>query len=262
MDRVVRALGAGKTIVDGFGTAGLVEYLIFELADADVRHHLAMVGVFDLAWILRSLHHTATGLKQLHSAHIAHQDLKPSNVLVYEKRLSKIADLGCASYRGAPTRIDGFPIAGDPTYAPPEHFFNHLDPDWRRRRLGGDLYLLGSMAMFFFLGEGTTPLLFSRMQPAHLPNYWGGTYEEVLPFVRNSLGEILALLRVEIESRTDRYARFFNNPLLAAISQLCEPDLDLRGHPADRRANQFSLERYVSLFDCTASRAEYFLRRG
>lgn len=54
-----------------------VDYLIFELADGDVRSHLDAMPAFDAAFLLRTLHHVATGLQQLHRAQIAHQDLNP-----------------------------------------------------------------------------------------------------------------------------------------------------------------------------------------
>jgi hypothetical protein len=41
-----------------------VPYLILELADADVRTLVRVSKRFDLAWLLRSLHHVATGLNR------------------------------------------------------------------------------------------------------------------------------------------------------------------------------------------------------
>src|SRR5579884_2655268 len=91
MDRVVVALEDGAVKVDN-GVFGTVNYLIFEPADGDVRKHLAAATAIELRWILRCLHHIATGLHQLHSSHVAHQDTKPSNVLVFEGIVSKVAD--------------------------------------------------------------------------------------------------------------------------------------------------------------------------
>src|SRR6185437_7605631 len=100
MDRVVRAIGDGNVRTTATSGGGVVQYLIFELADRDVRLQLSLSSKVDLAWKLRSLHHIATGLMQLHSAGIAHQDLKPSNVLVFEGKTSKVSDLGRAAYQG------------------------------------------------------------------------------------------------------------------------------------------------------------------
>jgi serine/threonine protein kinase len=96
LDRVVRAITSGTITINEPSANGVVEYLIFELADGDVRSHLRFSADFDLAWRLRCLHHIATGLKQLHGCGIAHQDLKPSNVLVFAGTTSKLSDLaGC-----------------------------------------------------------------------------------------------------------------------------------------------------------------------
>ncbi len=140
-DRVVSALADGKVTVAG----EVVQYIIFELADGDLHDHADVLTELDIAWILRSLHHVATGIRQLHSQDIAHQDVKPSNVLVFNRDVSKLADLGRSARRGAHAPHDSLTIAGDATYAPPELLYGYLLPDWSARRLGCDLYLLGSM---------------------------------------------------------------------------------------------------------------------
>jgi eukaryotic-like serine/threonine-protein kinase len=82
--RVVVPLADGWVKVPGnFGDLCNVAYLIFELATGDIRNEVANWQKFDLAWVLRSLHHSAVGLQELHLLGIAHQDLKPSNVLVF-----------------------------------------------------------------------------------------------------------------------------------------------------------------------------------
>jgi serine/threonine protein kinase len=123
MDRVVAAIEDGSVLV-GDGTRGVFDkvfYLIFERAEnGDIRRHLAIAAQVELAWKLRCLHHIATGLYQLHSAGVAHQDIKPSNVLVFSSDESKVADLGCASRKGLTCPRDDLTFAGDPSYAPPE----------------------------------------------------------------------------------------------------------------------------------------------
>lgn len=146
MDRVVAAIDDGKIDADKSVPGSVpgsvpVPYLIFEWADRDLRSQIGAVANIDLAWKLRSLHHMATGLRQLHNNAIAHQDLKPSNVLVFDNSISKIADVGCASKRGAVCPRDGLNFAGGPAYAPPELFYGYLDPEWSTRRLGCDAYL-------------------------------------------------------------------------------------------------------------------------
>lgn len=120
LSRVVRVLDAG-TIPSESDAAGVVQYLIFELADRDVRAHVhRLIGDFDIAWALRTAHHVAAGLRQLHSIGVAHQDIKPSNILVFDGKHSKLADLGRSSDRGSASPHDQLACAGDKTYAPPE----------------------------------------------------------------------------------------------------------------------------------------------
>src|SRR5690606_38946951 len=91
--KVSRLLDSGNENFSGHLIKN-VYYLIFELADGDVREHINFSDSIDIAWKLRSLHNIVTGINQLHSIDIAHQDIKPSNVFVYDKLTSKLGDLG------------------------------------------------------------------------------------------------------------------------------------------------------------------------
>jgi len=119
LDRVVTAVSSGTYKFPGGGDLDVVEYLIFELAQCDVRRQMDSARRLELAWSLRALHHIATGLHQLHRQGIAHQDLKPSNVLVFQSDVNKIGDLGRAACRGLEPPHHDYSCAGDLTYAPP-----------------------------------------------------------------------------------------------------------------------------------------------
>ncbi len=120
LDRVVIALAEGRVDVEEAPSPSVVQYLIFELADGDIRSQAIQSRRFELAWRSRSLHHISTGLLQLHGSRVAHQDLKPSNVLVFGSNSSKIADVGRASSETRESPFDELPVAGDLNYAPPE----------------------------------------------------------------------------------------------------------------------------------------------
>jgi eukaryotic-like serine/threonine-protein kinase len=250
MDRVVIALEDGSVQVDP-GPFGEVNYLIFEQAQSDVRTHLALFQDLNLIWILKCLHHIATGLYQLHSAKVAHQDLKPSNVLVFDANLSKIADLGCASIQGTVCPRDDFEFAGDSTYAPPELLYGSLDLDWGRRRQAADVYHLGSMVTFLFGGTSMTAMILANMPADHLYTVWAGTYSEVLAEIRNAFDIALEEFSRNVPGEQLRKA------LREAVSQLCDPEPTRRGHPSNRQgfANPYSLERYVNLFNLLSQRA-------
>lgn len=254
LDRVVRSTGDGRVKVDE-SQLGLVDYLIFETADGDLRTQLSAMNRVEDAWKLRALHHMATGLNQLHSEGIAHQDLKPSNALVFGGKEVKIADLGCASLRGTVSPRDHHPFPGDPIYAPPELLYGYLEPEWTMRRLGCDAYLLGSMIVFLFAGTSATGLLYSELSPEHRWRKWSGTYADVLPYVREAFGRALERFGSAIGNATLR------PELQTLVRYLCEPDVSLRGHPLNRRGfvSRLSLERFISKLNLLAFRAEFAL---
>ena len=248
LDHVVLAIADGTVRVSGEP----VQYLILELAEGDVRSQADKAARFDTAWILRALHHVAVGSSQSHREGMAHQDVKPSNILAFDGgKTSKLGDLGRAAYQGHTPPHEILNIAGDPAYAPPELLYRYVDPDWNRRRLGCDAYLLGSMVVFFFTGVGMTALLRKELHPSHAWDRWAGDFDSVLPYVRDAFERATALVRQQVPDE-------LKDEIILTIRELCEPDVRLRGHPRSRaqRGNQFSLERYVSRFDLLARRAE------
>lgn len=256
MTRVVLAVDDGTVVVDPNSQVGRVQYLILERADGDVRSYIQTSDSFDLAWRLRSLHHVATGLAQLHQQTIAHQDLKPSNVMVFHGSESKIGDLGRASLKGLLPPHEGYEIAGDPSYAPPELLYGHIPPDWNERRLGCDAYLLGSMVVFLFTGVSMNAALAAQLHPAQFPANWAGSFEEVMPFLRDAFSRALEVIKESMPPSV-------RTELLGVVRQLCEPDPSRRGHPKDlgRSTGRYSLVRFVSVLNLLASKAELGLAR-
>lgn len=246
LNRIVTAIEGGNI---GASPGDLVLYLIFELADGDIRQLLASAQKVNLAWQLRVLHQIATGIRQLHSQSIAHQDIKPSNVLLFNTSGSKLADLGRAAAEGLKPPHEDYEVAGDRTYAPLELLYHHIPPDWRRRRYGCDAYLLGSMIAYMFTGLGTTALVISELDLRLRPGQWAGTYEDVLPAIRDAFSKVLVNFKRSVPS-------CLRDELVSSVRSLCDPDPALRGHPKNHTGNQLSLERYITEFDLFASRAE------
>jgi len=255
LSRVVQSRGHGEVQAQGPRGVERVNYLVFEIADGDVRDALDAAEQLDDAWKLRMLHHAATGTRQLHDNGVAHQDLKPSNVLVFGGIASKVADLGCASVQGTASPRDNEEIAGDWTYAPPELLYGELSSDWRVRRFACDLYQLGSLAVFLFTGQNVTSLLMSCLAKEHRPGQWGDGYLEVLPFIRAAYDEVMEEFAASCPTSV-------RDELVQRVRELCDPDVALRGHPLNRagRGNPYSLERYVASFDLLAGKVEVHLR--
>lgn len=257
LSRVITALEEGEYQVPNHAL-GRVQYLIFERADGDVRRYLDTARQFDLSWVLRTLHHVAVGLFQMHREGMVHQDVKPSNVLTFDAgESSKVGDLGRSSRQGYEGPFDGNRIAGDPQYAPPELLYGSVPKEWGARRIGCDVYHLGSMAVFMFARMAMTPMLMEKLAPDLRWNAWGGApYEEVLPHLRAALEDCMEDLR---ETMTNPYC----DDIVEIVRRLCDPDPQLRGHPKYRaKDGVLALERYVARFDLLARRAEYALKKS
>lgn len=247
LDRVVRAIEDGTVTVDGLP----VPYLIFEMADRDIRGHMDLAKKLDLAWTLRMLHHVAVGLSQLHGVGVAHQDLKPSNVLVFERLIFKLADLGRSAHADFNPPHADFVVPGAIAYAPPELRYGYTHPDFRQRRYGADAFLLGNIILFAFTRLTLPNIIFSFLAPEHMPFVFKGTYDEVLPYLQAAFNVGLSSVEKDIpeEVRSD---------IVLMLRQLGEPDLSKRGHPLSRflSGNTFSLERYITILDRLAYKAE------
>jgi serine/threonine protein kinase len=242
MSRIVRAIDGGKTSVNG----QTVEYLIFEEAKGgDIRKYLESTAQFNLVWTLTCAHNVCVGVQQLHNASIAHQDLKPSNILHFPEEGEKLADLGRAWHKSKFSPYDALDFAGDLGYAPPELLYRYLDPDESDRRFGADFYLVGSLILFLFTGLRASQILVSALNPVHGPRAWRGTYDDVLPYLKHAFADNLVMVSAQFPDATLR------TEMIDVLGQMCDPDVRTRGDKAHRAkyGSRFVLQRFVSRFD-------------
>jgi len=221
MDRIVRAIDSGE--YDEPSDPYFVPYLVFEFSEeGDVRRHKRMSDP-DLVWRLRIFHGICVGVRQLHGRHIAHQDLKPSNVLVFDRDVSKIGDLGRCTLKGS--KVDDPAHCGDLDYTPIELHYAHYYPDWDVRRKGADLYMLGGLLAFLVANVHIFGLVLSKLPGKYHPRNWGAArYSEALPAVRaatyDAIAEIVAAVPAELQGE-----------IRDLLCWLCDPEPQLRGHP-------------------------------
>jgi eukaryotic-like serine/threonine-protein kinase len=257
MSNVVLAIDDGYVEIPHMGSMeGRVHYLIFEKADGDVRVQVDTRFRHDYLWSMSVAKDVTLGLWQVHKEMIAHQDLKPSNVLVYSNQKFKISDFGRASRRGQPALHDQFIIPGDSTYAPPELIYGYTLPEFNARRLGADLYMLGNLITFLFSGSNLTATILQRLALEHHPDNWSGSYVEVFPY-------LVRAYQLAINDVTKQIHATVRKDITRIILELTDPDISRRGTPKQRgKSDQYSLERYVSQLDRISKEAQVKARIG
>lgn len=249
LKNVALAINHGDITVPGMtAMEGRVYYLIFETAIGDLRTQIDDAQALDVYHCMLALQHACLGLWQLHRETIAHQDLKPSNVLHYPNNTFRVSDLGRCSRRGYQIWHDGQPIPGDRTYAPPELLYGYVHQDFIVRRIGADLYMLGNLAAFLFSGTNITELFAAKLEQQYHWTKWKSDYHTVLPYLQEAFGRILEHLKSIFPS-------YIRTDICTLVRQLCNPNLANRGHPRGiGRFDQYSLERYVSFLDIVSKR--------
>jgi serine/threonine protein kinase len=257
MDRVVKILGSGTvTPLEHNPKELFVPYLIFELAETTIREHvLQIAAILDNACLMRSLHHVAVGISQLHAAGIVHQDLKGSNVLLFHLNgSSKVSDLGSAEVNTKRSVKYHFIVAGDPDYAPPEQIVGHKDDDWDVRRKATDLYHLGSLITFYYTQITMTAFYQSQLPVEFKHGAWNGQYAEVLPIMKLAFQEILETIEGQLQ---DTFSDIdIARTISKLVKYLCDPDPAKRGHPDDLPIEKYSMTRFIAIFDNLANKFE------
>lgn len=246
---VVTPLAHGEVDTGVGGVFSKVKYIIFELAEGDLRGTKESVK-HDVEWIFRNLHNAAVGLQQLHGQQIAHQDLKPSNVLLFKQKTAKVSDLGRASDKKNPFKWDALIHAGDCGYAPFERHWGIGCTEFVDR-FATDLFMLGNLIFFYFIDVSITLATCYKAQNANA-NYDGGTYENALPYLLKAFDEVLVDLGDALEKKCPE----IKGDVVELARELCHPDPAKRGAPGMQdKQMKYSMQRYISKFDRLAFRS-------
>lgn len=221
------------------------------MANGDVRKTLDFAAELDSAWRLKSLHDVAVGLKQLHNINVSHQDLKPSNVLIFNTE-SKIGDLGRSMCRDIDGPYNSKPYTGDWSYAPPELMYGYYEKDWNKRVFATDCYMLGSLIVFYFAGISMSALLRKHIPDNFAWENWKGSYVEIIPYLENGF------LNALIEFERNIPHSDIKEGLKLLVEYLCNPFPEKRGHPKNIafQGNNYNMERFITILDRLRRKAE------
>jgi eukaryotic-like serine/threonine-protein kinase len=256
MDRIIRVLDHGDipAEIPLLGTVGL-PYIIFENGDCDTHTLLATARRHDIAWLMRTLHHAAVGIMQLHSEDIAHQDVKRSNLVFFGEQKAKLIDLGRAVKRDRPSRNDKRAIPCQWVNAPPELLYRYVPLDWDQSHFAADLYMLGSLGFSMFFDTTMTTAILERVAPQFRPfgkSAFGGPYADALQALKQAFAEVLSAIEPQLNVA-------IRDDFIGVLRLLCNPDPVSRGHPRDhatKHGRRYSAERFVSAFARLHRKAE------
>lgn len=258
---VIRILDCGDYSIpkeqypEGITNCYPINYIVFEMADNSMRNLIDVSSTFDYSWIMRSLHNTAVAINEMHTNLIAHQDIKPSNVLFFnQNNISKLGDVGRSSVMGTHASHDDLSFAGDLSYAPFELLYGYEEKDWKTRRFSCDMFMFGNLIMTYFNGISLTNVVINNLPKEFKPNYWHDTYEKILPLIEEKFSECLDLFNTNIDSK-------LRDEMIKLISQFCCPDPKHRGDLKNSGSQQYSMVRYISKLDLLARKYEFGLNR-
>lgn len=269
--RVIEAFDYGEELIDNTAIEGTVPWIIFEKGRFDIRNS-TVNGLLSVAAASRVMHQVTLGTFQLHSRGIAHQDIKPSNVIDVGDFGVKVGDLGRAVLRDEASPFETLIIAGDHNYAPPElSYYNgapytekrELIMDWEHARLSCDMYQIGALYVFLLSGMTLNALIDESLKVMGVANHRDNDHNltlhpdsrELLQAHRMAIDTVIGQLDID-KSHIERISTI--------LIALTEPNPEARGAPRFKTGHRprFSLEPFVSGFDSIASRLERGLRGG
>jgi eukaryotic-like serine/threonine-protein kinase len=151
---------------------GSIHYLVMEYIEGrDLQQLVKSNGPMDYLTAADFIRQAADGLAHAHKAGLIHRDVKPANLLVDQKKVVKVLDLGLARFTGdeqaSLTVAFDENVLGTADYLAPEQALDSHGVDGR-----ADIYSLGCSLYFLLTGhppfpDGTLPqrLMMHQKQP-------------------------------------------------------------------------------------------------
>jgi len=213
-----------------------VSCLVMEAGTTDLRRLIVANGLANCAWNMHVLADVALAVAQLHSRDIAHQDLKPSNVIAFGEALPggpsqmKVGDVGRVVRKDTPGPYDAFSWPGDDRYSPPERWYGYVPADWCDSREAADAYMLGSLLFFLFTGTPLQVAVINAIPAPFRPGIWTGRFDQDLKPVL-----VAAHAEVLLENLKPLVMPEVSDLVMAIERSLTDPVPETRGDTRARR---------------------------
>ena len=264
LKHIVNILDAGTITENGYIIP--VPYIIFEMAEESLRSKLVEINKkMDIIWDLNCIHQIAVALQEIHNSDIAHLDLKPSNILLFDEDFSKLTDFGRSSMKNSNIKAyyeKNGDVEGDRSYAPIERLYGCNNGDWYEVKVGTDFYLLGSFIFQIFTGFSITTAIIINMDEQFYWNKWKGEYAEVYSYVYETYILVMQKFHNILKNKMDAKTA---SEIVKLVDEMCTPDINKRGDPEaiKRKSNRkYELHRYMTRIDQLIKRLEISLKKG
>ena len=197
-----------------------VRYLLFEKAERDLDKLMATKQIDPVTQMV-ALRDAFEGIWQLHNSNIAHQDLKPANILDFGSNSFKVCDLGRSTIKDKPFYNKKCLRLGSKTISPPEILYepksDFIDYSFEVRRFGVDYFSLGSLTAFLFAGTDVNSLLYDAIGDDYHYSSKKRNYQEVLVILKRRFSRVIDELYENLPIETKDF-------FIKLIQEFCEPD--------------------------------------
>lgn len=246
MSKVVKMIANGELVfrrnADGEEYSFLC--IVMEKGEGDIKDHVHYAPNQSPYWKLSVLRDVALAILQIERANLAHNDVKPSNVIRFksngDKHLAKLGDIGRVVRKDGQGPFDGVDWAGDPRHKPIETLYGWKEPEWQNRRTAADAYMLGNLMSYLFVGASVTERVVNSLPLEYRPGIYQGGYRQVLDVIRHTW---LAIVESQI---APSFPADLREDLQNIFYRLTEPDPRERGDKSARKKGLIGMEQIHS----------------
>ena len=256
MSKVVRMVAHGQLafLEDGASEPYNFICVVMELGEGDIKNHIDYDPKGSVYWKLWVLREISLAIVQMERASLAHNDIKPSNVIRFgsdgDRHSIKLGDVGRAVTKSGDGPFDDWIWAGDPRHKPLETLYGYQEREWQDRSTAADAYMLGNLAAFLFAGASMTERIVSSLPPALRPGTFIGNYRDIIDVIRHAWNTVLE------EQITPTFPEQSRDELSRIIRGLTDPDPAVRGEPGARKTGTLGLDRIHSQLERIARQAQ------